>query len=121
MRTTEHHAPDSIARGATRDRAAAKKAGLKYVNDSTLGIRRESRGRAFRYAAPNGNVIRDPKTLARIGALVIPPGWTDVWICSDPDGHMQVTGRDARGRKQYRYHARWREVRDESKYAKLIS
>lgn len=122
MRTKEHVAPESITRsGATRERAAAKKAGLKYVSDSTRGIRREARGQAFLYVGPNGNVIRQEKTLARIGALVIPPAWTDVWICTDPNGHLQVTGRDARGRKQYRYHARWREVRDESKYTKLIS
>jgi DNA topoisomerase-1 len=122
MRTKEHDAPDSIRRGgATREWAAAKRAGLNYVSDSTRGIRRESRGAAFRYVGPNGIVIRQAKVLARIGALVIPPAWTDVWICTDPNGHLQVTGRDARGRKQYRYHARWREVRDESKYAKLIS
>ena len=122
MRTKEHDAPDSSARaGATRERAAAKRAGLKYVSDSARGIHRETKGRTFRYVGPNGRVIREEKTLARIRALVIPPAWTDVWICSDPNGHLQVTGRDARGRKQYRYHVRWREVRDESKYAKLIS
>jgi DNA topoisomerase-1 len=99
---------------------AAAKAGLQYVNDSARGIRREKRGGAFRYLGPDEKTIRDRKTLARISALAIPPAWKDVWICRRPNGHLQATGHDARGRKQYRYHARWREIRDESKYENLI-
>jgi DNA topoisomerase I len=104
-----------------QERHAAKLAGLHYVNDSARGIRRQKRGRSFYYVGPDDKTIRDPKTLDRIRALVIPPAWKDVWICSDPNGHLQVTGRDARGRKQYRYHPRWRETRDENKYQKLIT
>jgi DNA topoisomerase I len=104
-----------------QDRDAAKLAGLQYVNDAARGIRREKRGQSFGYVGPDGKAIRDQKTLDHIRALVIPPAWNDVWICCNPNGHLQATGRDARGRKQYRYHPRWREVRDENKYAKLIS
>jgi DNA topoisomerase I len=122
MRTRTARKSNSKSRGdTTEDRDAAKQAGLHYVNSSAPGIRRQKRGRSFRYAGPDGKQIRDKETLARIAALVIPPAWTDVWICRDPIGHLQVTGHDARGRKQYRYHSRWREVRDESKYEKLIS
>jgi DNA topoisomerase-1 len=85
------------------------------------GIRRLNRGQSFSYVSAEGKPIRDRATLARIKALVIPPAWRDVWISRDPKGHLQVTGRDARGRKQYRYHPRWRAVRDENKYEKLIS
>ena len=104
-----------------QDRRAAKQAGLHYVDDSAPGIRREKHGRSFRYIGPTNRSIRDEGTLARIRSLVIPPAWTEVWICRDPNGHLQVTGHDARGRKQYRYHPRWREVRDENKYEKLIA
>jgi DNA topoisomerase-1 len=100
---------------------AAKKAELHYVDDSTAGIRREKYGKSFRYISPSGRLITNPKVLDRIRCLVIPPAWTDVWICTDPVGHLQVTGHDAKGRKQYRYHPRWREVRDQNKYEKLIS
>jgi DNA topoisomerase-1 len=102
------------------ERAAAKAAELRYVSDRAPGIRRVRRGRSFGYVGPEGKPIRDQSTLARIRGLVIPPAWADVWICRDPNGHLQVTGRDSRGRKQYRYHARWREVRDKDKYEKLI-
>ena len=87
---------------------AAESAGLRYVTDGTPGIRRERRGRGFTYIAPDGVVIRDAEELTRIRKLVIPPRWTDVWICPNPFGHIQVTARDARGRKQYRYHPRYR-------------
>jgi DNA topoisomerase-1 len=101
---------------------SAKVAGLRYVNDErTPGIRRIGTLRRFRYIDPNGRTIADREVLQRIKALVIPPAWKDVWICLDPRGHLQATGRDARGRKQYRYHQRWREVRDEVKYGRLIS
>src|SRR5262245_41331829 len=101
---------------------SAKVAGLRYVNDErTPGIRRIGTLRRFRYVDPNGRSIGDRDALQRFKALVIPPAWTDVWICPDPRGHLQATGRDARGRKQYRYHQRWRVVRDEVKYGRLIS
>jgi DNA topoisomerase I len=98
---------------------AARAASLRYVNDGRPGIRRRKSGRGFSYAGADGATVHDRATLGRIRALAIPPAWTDVWICPLPDGHLQATGRDARGRKQYRYHARWREVRDETKYAKM--
>jgi DNA topoisomerase-1 len=122
MRRRKKLTPGSDIPGAMeQDRDAAKLAGLQYVNDSAQGIRREKKGRSFRSVGPDDKTIRDRKTLDRIQALVIPPAWTDVWICCNPNGHLQVTGRDARGRKQYRYHPRWREVRDENKYEKLIN
>src|SRR5947209_5768900 len=100
---------------------SAKLAGLRYVNDArTPGIRRIGRHNRFRFVGPNGRTIGDRAELQRIRALAIPPAWTDVWICPNPLGHLQATGRDARGRKQYRYHPRWREVRDEVKYGRLI-
>ena len=101
---------------------SAKIAGLRYVNDNhTPGIRRIGSTRRVRYVHPNGATVSNPAELQRIKSLVIPPAWTDVWICTDSRGHLQATGRDARGRKQYRYHPRWREVRDEVKYGKLIA
>ena len=98
---------------------AAPAAGLRYVNDAALGIRRKRSGRGFRYTDPNGEKITDRATLGRIKSLGIPPAWEDVWICPRPNGHIQATGRDARGRKQYLYHPRWREARDETKFARL--
>jgi DNA topoisomerase-1 len=98
---------------------SARAAGLRYVSDTKPGIRRQKKGEGFRYTAPDGKAVRDKETLGRIKALVIPPAWTDVWICANPMGHLQVTGRDARGRKQSRYHPRWREVRDETKYERM--
>jgi DNA topoisomerase-1 len=97
-------------------------AGLRYVDAvATRGIRRIGNRGHFRYVDPQGRVLRDRSQLQRIRSLVIPPAWKDVWICPHPHGHLQATGRDARGRKQYRYHARWREVRDEVKYGRLIA
>src|SRR3954470_23236167 len=98
----------------------ARAAGLRYVSDTAPGIARQRRGKAFRYRHSDGAPVRDPRTLGRIRALAIPPAWRDVWICTADDGHLQATGRDARQRKQYRYHRRWREVRDETKYGRLI-
>jgi DNA topoisomerase-1 len=101
---------------------SAKAAGLRYVDDArTPGIRRIGSKTRVRYVTPNGATVANAAELQRIKALVIPPAWTDVWICPDPRGHLQATGRDARGRKQYRYHPRWREVRDEVKYGKMIA
>lgn len=101
--------------------ASAKAAGLRYVADEAPGIIRRRSGKGFSYVAPDGSRVRDPRVLARIRSLVIPPAWTDVWICANPQGHLQATGRDARGRKQYRYHPRWREVRDETKYGRMAA
>ncbi len=100
---------------------AAKDAGLRYVADDEPGIVRQRRGRGTVYRDPDGTLVRDPTTLARIRSLAIPPAWRDVWICKDPQGHIQATGRDAKGRKQYRYHPRWRTVRDETKYERMAA
>jgi DNA topoisomerase-1 len=99
--------------------ASSRLAGLRYVTDARPGIARTRRGKGFRYVAADGAVVRDQATLARIRSLVIPPAWKDVWICPLANGHLQATGRDARGRKQSRYHPRWREVRDETKYERM--
>ena len=98
---------------------AAAAAGLHYVVDAQPGIARRRRGRGFSYHDVGGATISDENTLGRIRSLAIPPAWTDVWICADPKGHLQATGRDVKGRKQYRYHPRWREVRDANKFAAL--
>lgn len=99
---------------------SAKAAGLRYVYDDKPGITRIRRGKTFRYVDPAGAPVRDADHLARIKSLVIPPAWTDVWICKDALGHLQCTGRDAKGRKQSRYHPRWRAVRDEAKYERMM-
>jgi len=94
---------------------------LHYVDDSQPGLSRRRWRDRFIYLDAEGERVRDEATLARIAALVIPPAYTDVWICADPQGHLQATGRDARGRKQYRYHAQWREVRDQHKYGRMLA
>ena len=99
---------------------AAKAAGLHYTSDTRPGIRRKRAGKGFSYRDSDGQPVRDATTLRRIRRLAIPPAWTDVWISPDPLGHLQATGRDARGRKQYRYHERWREIRDENKYGRML-
>src|SRR5947209_13417139 len=101
-------------------RKAATLAGLHYVTDGLAGIRRRRSGKGWVYYAPNGSRIRDPDTRKRLNALAIPPGWTDVWICPDADGHIQATARDARGRKQYRYHPSYRDARDQSKFRRML-
>jgi DNA topoisomerase I len=93
---------------------------LHYATDDEDGISRHRQGKGFAYRSRSGRVVRDRATLARIRALAIPPAWTHVWISPDPDGHIQATGRDARGRKQYRYHPRWRAIRDAVKYTRLV-
>src|SRR5438270_7861676 len=100
---------------------AAERAQLRYVSDTMPGITRHKARNGFDYRLPDGSLVRDLATVKRIRALAIPPAWTDVWICRDPTGHLQATGRDQRGRKQYRYHPRWREVRDEAKYGKMLA
>jgi len=100
---------------------SAEAAGLRYVSDTTPGIRRKRSGSGFTYTGPDGKTIKDPATLNRIRSLAIPPAYTDVWICPSSNGHIQATGRDARRRKQYRYHPRWREVRDETKFGRVLA
>ena len=100
---------------------SARAAGLRYVRDGGPGIRRRREGEEFVYLNPDGGQVEDGDTLARIRSLAVPPAWTDVWICPSPSGHLQATGRDARGRKQYRYHPRWREARDETKYERMLA
>jgi DNA topoisomerase-1 len=94
---------------------------LHYVDDRQPGLQRKTVRGHFAYFTATGERIKDPAQITRINQLVIPPAYTDVWICPDPRGHLQATGRDARGRKQYRYHPRWRELRDESKYARMMA
>jgi DNA topoisomerase-1 len=101
---------------------SAKEAQLRYVSDTEPGIRRvKSGGRRFGYRTAAGARVEDEETLARIRKLAIPPAWTDVWISPHPKGHIQATGRDLRGRKQYRYHERWSATRDEAKYSSLVA
>lgn len=100
---------------------SAAEAGLRYVNGYGPCIRRVRCGKSFRYIGPDGAPVRDPRHLERIRSLVIPPAWTNVRICPSPHGHLQAAGWDARGRKQYRYHARYREVRDQAKFSRMIA
>jgi DNA topoisomerase-1 len=109
-----------LARIADDPAAAASAVSLHYSTDAEEGIGRHRRGKAFTYVTASGKTLRDRATLARIRSLAIPPAWTHVWISPDPDGHIQATGRDARGRKQYKYHPRWRQVRDAVKYYRLV-
>jgi DNA topoisomerase I len=100
---------------------AAEHAGLVHVSDERPGLRRHRAGKGFRYANPDGTRVGDPAALTRIKSLVIPPAWTEVWICPKPNGHIQATGRDAKGRKQYRYHTRFREVRESTKFHRMLA
>jgi DNA topoisomerase-1 len=102
-----------------RSRLAARAAGLKYIEDGAKGLRRVRRGKSFGYVDERGAPVRDAAQLERIRKLAIPPAYTDVWVCSDPNGHLQAHGRDARGRKQYRYHARWSAARDNDKHRRI--
>jgi len=113
--------PSADAAQLVEPAASARAAGLRYVSDQSPGIRRKRVGKGFGYLDSDGRTVRDPETIRRIKRLTIPPAWTDVWICADPRGHLQATGRDARGRKQYRYHPRWREVRDAVKYDRMLA
>ncbi|HYT75461.1 MAG TPA: DNA topoisomerase IB [Vicinamibacterales bacterium] len=101
--------------------SSAQEAGLNYTSDRRPGIRRLRHGKAFRYVGADGKPVTSQAQLARIRSLVIPPAWTDVWICPASRGHLQATGRDARGRKQYRYHPKWRDVRDGTKYGRMLA
>jgi DNA topoisomerase I len=122
MGTAAREVSNRNGSGVTSDEsaAAAKEAGLQYVSDNGPGYRRRINGKDFKYLDTEGKRIRDEQRLLRIKRLAIPPAWTDVWICPSPNGHIQVTGRDARRRKQYRYHDRWRKMRDENKFGRLV-
>jgi DNA topoisomerase-1 len=100
---------------------SARAAGLRYVSETTVGITRIRKGKLFAYVNPRGKPLTDEKALERIRLLAIPPAWENVWICPTASGHIQATGTDARGRKQYRYHARWQATRDQQKYHKLLA
>jgi len=100
---------------------AARAAHLRYVNDHEPGIRRKRAGRGFAYFDADGKRISDKATIARINSLAIPPAYSEVWICADDEGHIQATGRDEKGRKQYRYHPRWNEIRDQTKFDRMIA
>ena len=102
-------------------REAAREAGLRFSSDARPGITRRRSGRGFAYRDAEGDTIRDRATLARIRSLAVPPAWTDVWICPDPRGHLQATGRDARGRKQSRYHPDYRASRERAKYDRMLA
>ncbi len=116
--TTSRLNPERSAVDAFR---SARTAGLRYVSDLRPGIARKGRGKRVSYIRPDGTVIRGQVCLKRIRSLVIPPAWTDIWICLDPQGHLQATGRDVRGRKQYRYHPRWNDIRNETKYHRMLT
>src|SRR5690349_10203545 len=109
-----------MARHSTAHIESAHTAGLRYVSDAMPGIRRVRKGRGFTYVDPVGRPVRRRQHLARFSSLVIPPAWTNVWICPHEDGHLQVTARDARGRKQYRYHPRFRQHRDGTKFERMF-
>jgi DNA topoisomerase-1 len=109
-----------VRRTDTAYRESAQHAGLRYVTDGVRGIRRKRAGTGWAYYAPDGKRIEDAQTRKRLNRLAIPPAWTDVWICPDPNGHIQATGSDVRGRKQYRYHPDYREARDRSKFRRML-
>src|SRR3954451_105917 len=113
-------APDDLPSTIQDAKGAARAAALRYVSDETPGIGRRRIGRHFSYRLPQGGAVKDAATLRRIKALAIPPAWTQVWICPREDGHIQATGRDEKGRKQYRYHPEWRAVQEEMKFERLI-
>jgi DNA topoisomerase-1 len=113
-------APD-VSALPTEPSQAARSAGLRYVSDDQPGFTRQRAGKSFRYFDKDGNELGAEQHLARIKSLAVPPAWTDVWICPITNGHLQATGRDARGRKQHRYHPRWRETRDQTKFTRLIA
>jgi DNA topoisomerase-1 len=112
---------DTETQSVVDPRDAAESAGLRYVSDEQPGIRRRKAGKGFTYVKPGGSKVDDEATLKRIKTLAVPPAWTDVWICPHANGHIQATGRDAKGRKQYRYHARFREVRDGTKFEHMMA
>src|ERR671911_398358 len=112
--------PSLSAEAIVDPRDAAESVGLTYVSDEEPGIRRKKAGKGFTYIGPGGGKVEDEATLKRIRKLAIPPAYTDVWICRKPNGHIQATGRDAKGRKQYRYHPEFRAVRESTKYEHML-
>jgi DNA topoisomerase-1 len=112
--------PNATSENIVDPRDAAETAGLLYVSDEEPGIRRKKSGKGFTYQKPDGSKVADKATLDRIKSLAIPPAYTDVWICAKANGHIQATGRDAKGRKQYRYHPAFREVRESTKYEHML-
>src|SRR5439155_6825725 len=118
LSSTPPQTQETPANGSVEAAAAAR---LLYVSDARPGIQRIRVGRGFKYSSADGTEVTDPQTLQRIRSIAIPPAWMDVWICPTATGHIQAVGRDARGRKQYRYHPRWRETRDESKYTRMLA
>ena len=117
MKTMTRNAIDAIAKGLSTPMPA----GLRHADDTRPGYTRKKLRNAFVYFDLDGKRIDDESQIARINALAIPPAYTDVWICPDPRGHIQATGRDARGRKQYRYHPQWRETRDADKFGRMAA
>src|SRR5687768_8991091 len=115
MRDLPPNLPDSVLQAHAHARAN----GLIYVSDAEPGIERQKRGKGFHYLGPDHRAVTAPRTLDRIRKLAIPPAYTDVWICTKERGHLQATGRDARRRKQYRYHHEWRTTRDDGKFSKM--
>ena len=112
---------DEAGAGVVEPREAAREVGLRYVDDSKPGLRRKRSGKGFRYLDAKGVAVRDADEIERLKSLAIPPAYTDVWICPHPNGHIQATGRDEKGRKQYRYHPRFREAREASKFHRIMS
>ena len=112
---------EEVGAGVVDPREAARDAGLRYVDDSKPGLRRKRNGKGFRYIDPKGAPVRDAEEIARLKSLAIPPAYTEVWICPHPNGHIQATGRDEKGRKQYRYHPRFREAREASKFHRIMA
>lgn len=112
---------DEAGAGVVDPREAAREAGLRYVDDTKPGLRRKRNGKGFRYIDTKGATIRDPGEIERLKSLAVPPAYTDVWICPYPNGHIQATGRDEKGRKQYRYHPRFREAREASKFHRIMA
>jgi DNA topoisomerase-1 len=112
--------PNATSENIVDPRDAAETAGLRYVSDEEPGIRRKKSGKGFTFLKPDGSKVADKATLDRIKSLAIPPAYTDVWICAKANGHIQATGRDAKGRKQYRYHPAFREVRESTKYEHML-
>ncbi len=113
--------PEALSDAPAENAAVAEAAGLTYADDSEPGFTRRKAGKGWSYRDLDGKPIKDAAVVERINKLAVPPAYTDVWICPDPDGHIQATGRDEKGRKQYRYHARWAEVRAETKYARMAA
>jgi DNA topoisomerase-1 len=119
MKSTTRTASEYGSPNGASDPAEAREIGLRFSSDEDPGIQRRKRGKGFRYLDADGAAVTDEATLERIAALAVPPAWTDVWICSRANGHLQATGRDARGRKQYRDHAKWRAHREETKFGRM--